>query len=106
MQIIKHKLFNSEYIKLDYQHKGHLYLYFIKNDLHKNPYMLLEDLYVKQDYRKQGIGGELIKTAINFARKYNCYKIVAMSRFSRGFIHNWYQELGFKKFGYEFRMDI
>lgn len=103
---INHKVFSSEYIRLDYQNKGHLYLYLIKNDHHKNPYMLLENLYVDQCCRKQGIGGELIKTAIDFARKYNCYKIIATSRLSKNFIHSWYQKLGFKKFGYEFRMDI
>jgi hypothetical protein len=47
-----------------------------------------------------------VKRAIELARKLNCYKIIATSRFGRENIHEWYQKLGFKKFGFEFRIDL
>ncbi|MSU56554.1 MAG: N-acetyltransferase, partial [Candidatus Taylorbacteria bacterium] len=35
---------------------GAMYLYLIQNDSHKEPYGLLEDLLVKEEHRKKGIG--------------------------------------------------
>ena len=85
---------------------GRCFIYLIKNDLHKEPYSLLEDVYVDENFRGKGIGTELVKRAIELARKLNCYKIIATSRFERENVHEFYQKLGFEKFGYEFRMDL
>jgi len=35
----------------------------------------LDDLYVKEDYRKQGIGKQLLETVINLARDQQCKKV-------------------------------
>jgi GNAT superfamily N-acetyltransferase len=85
---------------------GRCYIYIIKNDLHKEPYALLEDVYVDENYRGKGIGTELVKRAIELAKNLGCYKIIATSRFERNNVHEWYEKLGFKKWGYEFRMDL
>ena len=85
---------------------GRCYIYMIKNDLHKEPYALLEDVYVDENYRGKGIGTELVKRAIELAKNLGCYKIIATSRFERNNVHEWYEKLGFKKWGYEFRMDL
>ena len=85
---------------------GRCFIYLIKNDLHKEPYALLEDVFVDEEYRKKGIGTQLVKRAIELAKKLNCYKIIATSRFERENLHEWYQELGFKKHGLEFRIDL
>ena len=85
---------------------GRCYIYIIKNDLHKEPYALLEDVYINENFRGRGIGSEMIKRAIELAKNLGCYKIIATSRFERNNVHKWYEKLGFKKWGYEFRMDL
>ena len=85
---------------------GRCFIYLIKNDLHEEPYALLEDVFVDEDFRGRGIGTELVKKAIEISKELGCYKIIATSRFEREKIHEWYQKLGFKRFGYEFRMDL
>ncbi len=103
---IKIKKQNTDYFRLTYDDKGHIFLYLIYNNLHNQPYALLEDLWVKEKYRNQGVGTKLIKKAILKAKELKCYKILVTSRFERENIHNWYQILGFKKYGYEFRLDL
>ena len=85
---------------------GRVYLYFIYNDLHKEPYGLLEDLYVEPDYRKQGLGGDLTKKAIEIAKEKGCYKILGTSRYARKEVHRFYKRLGFEDYGIEFRMEL
>jgi len=85
---------------------GRAYLYLIKNDLHDGPYGLLEDLFVEEEYRKHGIGGQLVKAVIEEAKKLGCYKLVGTSRNSRAEVHEFYKKLGFSEYGKEFRMDL
>ena len=40
---------------------GAVYLYLIRNDSHKEPYGLLEDLLLKETHRKKGVGSMLVK---------------------------------------------
>ena len=85
---------------------GVMYLYLIRNDSHKEPYGLLEDLLVKEEHRGKGIGTALIKEAIAEAKRLKCYKLLATSRMERESVHRMYEKLGLKKWGYEFRMDL
>ena len=94
------------YVEENGREIGRCFIYLIKNYLHEEPYALLEDVYVDENFRGKGIRTELVKKTIELARKLNCYKIIATSRFERENVHEWYQKLGFKKFGYEFRMDL
>jgi len=94
------------FVEYNSKEVGRCFLYLIKNDLHVEPYALLEDVYVDENFRGEGIGTELVKKAIELAKELNCYKIIATSRFEREKVHEWYQSLGFKRFGFEFRMDL
>ena len=85
---------------------GAMYLYLIRNDSHKEPYGFLEDLLVKEEHRKKGIGTLLVKEAIAEAKRLGCYKIIGTSRMARENVHAWYEKLGLKKHGYEFRLDL
>ena len=85
---------------------GRAYLYLIYNDLHKEPYGLLEDVFVEGEYRSHGIGRELVLTVIKEAKACGCYKLVGFSRYSREQIHRFYKSLGFKDYGVEFRIDF
>jgi len=85
---------------------GRCYVYLIWNDLHEKPYALLEDVWIDEGYRGKGYGTELVKKAIEFAKSKGCYKIIATSRFERENVHKFYENIGFKKWGYEFRIDL
>ena len=85
---------------------GRMYLYLIKNDLHKNRYGLLEDLFVDEKVRGHGIGTILLRAAITEAKKRKLYKLIGTSRMSRERVHVFYEKYGFEKYGFEFRMDL
>lgn len=93
-------------LKEDNKDIARLRIYFIYNDLHQEPYALIEDLFVQEEYRGKHCGTSLIQAAIEEAKKKKCYKIVATSRYSRENVHQFYQKLGFKDYGKEFRMDL
>src|SRR5688572_19234941 len=82
------------------------YLYLMHNDLHSEPFGLLEDVYVDETERGSGLGSSLVKEVISAAREAGCYKLIATSRHSRPRVHDLYQELGFKDHGLEFRIDL
>ena len=85
---------------------GRICLYVIKNDLHEQPYGLLEDLFVNENVRGQGLGTMLLGAVITEAKKRKLYKLIGTSRISRKRLHTFYQKHGFKKYGWEFRMDL
>jgi len=85
---------------------GRIFLYIMKNDLHKEPFGFLEDLFVDESARGKGIGTRLIKEAIKLAKKNKCYKLIATSRHRRKGVHELYRRLGFRNHGIEFRMDF
>lgn len=85
---------------------GALYLCLIRNDSHKEPYALLEDLLVRETHRNKGVGTALVKEAIAESRRLGCYKIIGTSRMARENVHRLYERLGLKKYGYEFRLDL
>jgi GNAT superfamily N-acetyltransferase len=82
------------------------YLYLMHNDLHKEPFGLLEDVYVDEKYRGQEIGSKLIQNIIKTAKERNCYKLIATSRNSREPVHELYKKLGFDNYGIEFRLNF
>ena len=84
------------------------FLYIMFNDLHRQPFGLVEDVFVSEEegIRGRGVGTALVKKVIETARMENCYKLIATSRYSRDKIHRWYGRLGFKDYGKEFWMEI
>jgi GNAT superfamily N-acetyltransferase len=93
-------------LKENSEEVGRCFIYLIKNELHEKPYALLEDVFVKEDYRGKGFGSFLVKEAIKKAKELGCYKIIATSRFERTYVHKFYKSLGFKNWGYEFRLNM
>lgn len=82
------------------------YLYVMTNDLHDAPFGLLEDVYVDESQRGNGLGTALVKEVIAAARDAGCYKLIATSRTSRSKVHELYERLGFDNHGVEFRMNF
>lgn len=107
---IKQTKVNASGVKFFIEQNGkeaaRAYLYILKNDLHEEPFGFLEDVFVNENLRGQGIGTELLNEIIEAAKDNKCYKIVATSRHERPKVHALYERLGFKNRGLEFRMDL
>lgn len=97
---IKFEVFNKN------KEVGRAFLYLISNELHNKPYGLLEDVFVDENYRHQGIGSNLIQKVIEKAQEIGCYKLIANVRFEKESTQKLYEKLGFRKHGYEFRIDF
>ena len=82
------------------------YLYIFYNGLHEEPFGLLEDVYVDENFRGKGLGTRVVNKVIELARKNKCYKLIATSRHSRPKIHELYRKIGFEDWGREFRMNL
>ena len=82
------------------------YLYLMHNDLHPEPFGLLENVYVTDNKRGEGLGTELVNRVIEAAKKQGCYKLIATSRKSRPKVHQLYKKLGFEEHGLEFRINL
>ncbi len=87
---------------------GHAYVYLLHNDLHAEPFALIEDIQVDETHQGEGVGRELIEAVMSHSRERGCYKIIATSRNdgTRASVHDWYGRLGFQSYGTEFRMDL
>jgi len=81
-------------------------LYVLENDLHPEPFGFIEDVYVQEDCQGKGYGTKIIKLLIEKAKECNCYKLICTSRLTKPGIHSFYDKLGFKKYGYEFRINF
>jgi GNAT superfamily N-acetyltransferase len=101
---------NCRGIRIFIEDKGkevaHAYLYFIQNDLKPKRYGLMEDVFVDESLRGQGIGTKLVKKIIKLAKENDCYKLIGTSRYEREKVHALYERLGFKDWGKEFRIDF
>ena len=93
-------------IEKDNKEIARAYLYVMKNDLHKQPFGLMEDVFVDESLRGKGCGTKIVKELIKEARRQNCYKLIATSRHSRKEVHELYKKLGFENWGREFRIDF
>ena len=82
------------------------FVYILYNDLHPEPFALMEDVFVEEALRGQGLGSQLVKQVIAEAQKQGCYKLICTSRYANDKVHKWYEKLGFKNYGKEFRVDF
>ena len=92
------------FIEKDGTEVARAFLYIMENNLHKEPFGFLEDLFVDESLRGQGIGTELLNMVILEAKNQGCYKLVATSRHERELVHKMYEKAGFENFGIEFKM--
>ena len=81
-------------------------IYYIKVAARGLPYALLEGLVVDKKQRHHGIGSKLFKECVEVAKRKNCYKMIFTSGTDRKDAQDFYQKLGFKKWGAEFRKDL
>ncbi|MGA7576559.1 MAG: GNAT family N-acetyltransferase [Desulfobaccales bacterium] len=70
------------------------------------PSGVVEDVVVREDWRRRGIGRKMIDFAMNYCRSKGCYKLALSSNLNREEAHRFYERLGFKKHGYSFSVEI
>ena len=107
---IQHEIINATgtkfYVKQNEKEVARAYIYILTNDLHEKPFGFIEDVFVDETLRGQGIGSRLVERIINEARRRNCYKLICTSRHEKPKVHKLYEALGFKDHGKEFRIDF
>lgn len=94
------------FIEQDGKETARAFLYIMKNDLRERPFGFMEDVFVAEEYRSQGLGSKIVQELIKLAKQNNCYKLVGTSRYERPKVHGLYERLGFKDWGKEFRIDL
>ena len=85
---------------------GSAFIFYHPAPMYGRPYAMLEDMVVDERVRGKGVGSNLMEKVIELAGKRRCYKIIFNSGFDREKIHQFYEKIGFKKWGLEFRMDL
>ena len=67
----------------------------------------IENVITDKEFRRKGIGRKVIKNAIEYAKRQNCYKIILQSGIKRNEAHKFYESIGFNgetKKAYEIRL--
>ncbi len=82
------------------------FLYILKNDLHEKPFGFLEDVFVDENCRGQGLGTKIVQEVIKTAKENGCYKLICTSRHENEKAHDLYLKLGLEKHGLEFRINF
>ncbi len=70
------------------------------------PSSIVEDVVIRNDLQGKGIGGEMMKYAMEISKQRGCYKMVLSSHLRRENAHRFYESLGFIKHGYSFVVDL
>ena len=108
--LLQQRRINVNGIRLSLTENGkevaHAFLYILKNDIHKEPFGFLEDVFVHEAYRGRGNGERMVKAVIKEAKRQGCYKLVGTCRYARKEVHAFYKKLGFQDYGKEFRMEL
>lgn len=92
--------------KIDNRVAGTGSIFYLPIPAHGKQAAYLEGIVVDEKHRGHGIGTALAKKFIELAKGKGCYKIVFTSSHKRVDVHKFYENLGFKKWGLEFRMDL
>lgn len=89
--------------------RGRASIVVVPNELHKEPYALLEDVFVREDVRGSGLSTRLVQACIDEARRLGCYKIILSHSPGAGDkLTGWYaRKFGFRLSGNtEMRIDF
>lgn len=70
------------------------------------PSAIVEDVVVAPDMQSQGVGGDMMRFAMERAAALGCYKLALSSNLKRERAHAFYEKLGFERHGYSFKIDL
>ncbi len=69
------------------------------------PSGVVEDVAVRRDWQRRGVGRRMMRAAWAHCRARGCYKLTLSSNSRRVVAHRFYVALGFRRHGYSFRID-
>ncbi len=67
---------------------------------------IVEDVVVAKDMRSMGVGKKMMEYAMKICKENKCYKMCLSSNLKREAAHRFYENLGFKKHGYSFLIEL
>jgi GNAT superfamily N-acetyltransferase len=70
------------------------------------PSGVVEDVVVAPDQQGNGVGKAMMRFAVDRCREKGCYKLMLSSNLKRARAHAFYEQIGFTRHGYSFRVDI
>lgn len=70
------------------------------------PVAELDELFVVEEFRKHGIGKQLIEKIEEIAKKRNCYRIYIASANRFETAHKFYEGIGYIKYGFHFYKNL
>lgn len=70
------------------------------------PIAELDEMYVDPNFRRQGIGNELMQAVEKRARELGCYRLYIESQYKHEQGHKFYESLGYKNYGYHFLKNL
>lgn len=93
--------------KIEHEIVGTFALLIMDNLAHVGtPSGIVEDVVVAEAFQGQGIGKEMMTFAIERCREFGCYKMVLSSNLKRIEAHQFYENLGFEKHGFSYRINL
>jgi GNAT superfamily N-acetyltransferase len=69
------------------------------------PSGVVEDVVVRGDWQRRGVGRQMMQFALERCRKRGCYKLALSSNLRREAAHRFYESLGFRRHGYSFLIE-
>jgi len=60
-----------------------------------SPIGYIENVITAAEYRRCGVGRQLLETAVDYAKTLGCYKVVLQSSIKRTQAHEFYESIGF-----------
>ena len=70
------------------------------------PSGVVEDVVVRRDWQRRGVGRRMMAWAQERCRARGCYKLALSSNRQRLAAHRFYAALGFQRHGYSFRVNL
>ena len=61
------------------------------------PYGLIENVVTHPDYRKRGLGTEVLRNAVEIAKENNCYKVMLLTSSKMEETLRFYEKAGFER---------
>ena len=71
-----------------------------------NKFGVIESVAVSQPFQGQGVGRQMMMSAIEMCKEKSCYKVCLSTNLKRRNAHKFYESLGFKIHGYSFQMEF
>lgn len=94
-------------VEIDNQAVGTFALLIMDNLAHLGtPSGIVEDVVVAENFQGHGIGKKMMMFAIEKCREFGCYKMVLSSNLKRVEAHQFYENLGFQKHGFSYRINL